>query len=207
MTRLGLEPDDLAWYREMRMLFEESYLSATDPAAQSGKGGGIDRWILGRKPIAEAVDRDGTFLDVGCANGLLMESMVDWARERGHDVEPYGVDLSQRIAALALARYPAWADRIFVANALGWRPARRFDLVRTELEYVPRYRAPELVAHLLDAVVAPKGRLIVCGYGTDVAEDIGATLRRWGYDVAGDAAGRDRDGRVLVRIAWIDRGR
>ncbi len=27
--------------------------------------------------------KDGTFLDLGCANGLLMESVQEWAGERG----------------------------------------------------------------------------------------------------------------------------
>ena len=34
-----------------------------------------------RRPIVSAIDRDGTFLDVGCANGLLMESLATWAGE------------------------------------------------------------------------------------------------------------------------------
>ena len=204
MLALGLEPDDRAWYEEVREWLEGAYLSATDPAAQSGKSGGMERWALGRRPIVEAVDRGGTFLDVGCANGLLMETLTRWAGERGHPIEPYGLDLSERLSSLARARYPRWADRIFVGNALTWHPPRRFDLVRTELEYVPRYRAPELVEHLLREVVAPGGRLVVCAYGTDVAERVGDTLRRWGYAVAGETEGRDDAGRVLVRGAWID---
>ncbi len=204
MTALGLSDDDRAWYDEVRAVLEEGYLGATDPAAQSGKGGGMERWSLGRRPIAGAIDRDGTFLDVGCANGLLMETLTQWALDRGRRIEPYGLELSERIARLARTRYPRWADRVFVGNAATWRPPRRFDLVRTELEYVPRYRAPELVARLLDDAVAPGGRLIVCGYGTDVAERVGATLSRWGYEVAGELAGEDRQGRVLVRVAWVD---
>ena len=204
MTSLGLEPDDREWYAEIGALLEAGYLAAADAPGGSGKSGGMPSWITGRKPIAAAVDRDGTFLDVGCANGLLLESMVEWARERGHRLEPYGLDLSKRIASLARERYPSWADRIFEGNALTWIPPRRFDLVRTELEYVPRYRAPDLVAHLLRAVVAPRGRLIVTGYGTDVAEDVAATLRRWGHRVAGATEGRRADGRVQVRAAWID---
>lgn len=205
MTRLGPDGDDRAWYDEMREWLESAYLSAADEAAGSGKGGGMERWELGRKPIASAVDRSGSFLDVGCANGLLMSSLARWAAERGHRIEPYGLDISERIAETARRRHPEWSHRIFVGNALAWDPPRRFDLVRTELEYVPRYRAPDLVAHLLETVVEPRGRLIVCGYGTDVAEAVGDTLRRWGHAVSGEHEGRDRRGRVLVRVAWTDR--
>lgn len=194
MTRLGLDENDAAWYEEKGALRSQGPLPL-----------GLEGWELGRKPIAEAVDRDATFLDVGCANGLLMESLTAWAAERGHRLEAYGLDLSEKIVALARARYPKWTDRVFTGNALMWSPPRRFDLVRTELEHVPRYRAPELVRRLLDDVVAPGGRLIVCGYGTNVAERVGDTLRRWGYAVSGETEGRDREGRVLVRVAWIDR--
>ena len=49
------------------------------------------RWSRARRVIVDAIDRDGTFLDVGCANGLLMESLSSWAAERGHTIEPYGL--------------------------------------------------------------------------------------------------------------------
>jgi len=39
-------------------------------------------WRLQRGHIVRATDREGTFLDVGCANGLLMESVVEWADHR-----------------------------------------------------------------------------------------------------------------------------
>lgn len=204
MTSLGFDGDDRPWYEEIRGILEEAYLFTDDVAAQSGKGGGLARWETCRSPIAAAIHRSGTFLDVGCANGLLMESVVRWASARGHVIEPYGLDLSERIAALARRRLPQWAGRVFVGNAIDWPSPMRFDFVRTELEYVPRYRAPHLVARLLGAVVARGGRLIVCGYGTDVAERVGETLRRWGFAVAGDHEGRDEAGRVCVRLAWVD---
>jgi 2-polyprenyl-3-methyl-5-hydroxy-6-metoxy-1,4-benzoquinol methylase len=41
-------------------------------------------------PVAiacQAIDRDGSFLDVGCANGHLLESMAAWIRR---EPEPPG---------------------------------------------------------------------------------------------------------------------
>ena len=81
-------------------------------------------------------------------------------------IEPFGLDLSPAVADLARRRLPHWADRIFVGNALTWQPPRRFDFVRTELVYVPAQRQPAFIRRLLDDVVAPEGRLIVCGYGS-----------------------------------------
>jgi hypothetical protein len=64
------------------------------------------------------IDRNGSFLDIGCANRLLMESVVAWAHERGHRVEPFGLDISAKLASRVRRRLPQWRDRIFVGNAL-----------------------------------------------------------------------------------------
>jgi hypothetical protein len=71
--------------------FERAYLSAADPRAQSGFHGSPERWEAARRGIVDAIDRDGTFLDVGCANGLLMESVAEWSL---FVIEPYGIDFA-----------------------------------------------------------------------------------------------------------------
>jgi SAM-dependent methyltransferase len=144
----------------MAAIFGEAYLLGHNPRAQSGFGGDDQRWESARRPISEAIDRDGTFLDVGCASGYLI---VEWT---SHAVEPYGLDLTPAVAELARRRLPQWADRIFVGNALTWRPPMRFDFVRTELVYVPQSRQRDFVGRLVREVVAPGGRLILCGYGS-----------------------------------------
>jgi SAM-dependent methyltransferase len=191
---------------------DEKYLAATDPRGQSGFRGDEARWSRGRRVIADAIDRDGNFLDVGCANGLLMESISLWAGERGHTVEPYGVDASPGLVAIARSRLPeAWSDRLFVGDARTWEPpsGMRFDFVRTELEYAERSERPALVEHLLRRVTAPDGRLIVCTYGKasagiEMVEPVAAPLREWGYAVAGEAEARDFNGVRFTRIAWVD---
>jgi SAM-dependent methyltransferase len=201
---------DAEWYDDMRTLLENAYLAASDPRGQSGFSGDKARWERGRRIIAQAIDRDGAFLDVGCANGLLLETVTTWAGADGHRIEPYGLDISARLAAMARSRLPAWADRIFVGNAMTWRPPRRFDFVRTELEYVPDARRPEYLVRLLRDVVAPGGRLIVCAYGSATRPDrrvtpIGDILRGFDLPVAGEAEAADLNGIVFTRVAWIDR--
>lgn len=147
----------------MAAIFNEAYPAGDNPRAQSGFGGDEVRWEAGRRPIAELIDRDGTFLDVGCANGYLMECIVRWSR---HRVEPYGLELAGTVAKLARQQQPQWAQRIFEGNALSWQPPMRFDFVRVELVYVPEERQKELLQRLVTTVVAPDGRLIVCGYGS-----------------------------------------
>jgi len=201
--------DDDAYYEQTRALLERAYLEAGDPRGGSGFGGDEARWERARRPIVSAIDRDGTFLDVGCANGLFMESLVKWAGEEGYRVEPYGLDLVVSLAALARQRRPRWSDRIFVGNVMDWRVPFRFDFVRTELEYAPPYRRREMVERLLREYLSPGERLILCSYGssrrpTPKAEAVGEILRNWGYITAGEAEGVDTNGVVFTRVVWTD---
>lgn len=171
------ELDDDGWHRAMAAHVVPAYL-AGDVRRGSGHTGTAEDWEYSRGIVAELVDDDRalTFLDIGCANGLLMESIVRW-RPR---VEPYGLEISPELAARARERLPHWADRIFVGNALGWQAPRRFDVVRTGLEYVPPPRRRDLVAHLL----AMTDLLIIGKYNEEVADRaIERDLRTWGFDI------------------------
>ncbi len=126
-----------------------------------------DRWVSLRKPVADCIDRPGTFLDIGCANGYLLECCLAWTAERGIAIDPYGVDVSARLVELAKARLPRHADHIFVAHAFDWIPPRRFDFVRTELVFVPAEYERRFVNHLLAHVVEPDGRLLIANYAED----------------------------------------
>lgn len=203
--------DEEKWYEEMRQLLETAYLAADNPRAQSGFSGDEDRWQLARRVIANAVNRNGTFLDIGCANGLLMETMVERAKEKGFVIEPYGLDISSKLADLARRRLPKWSDRIYVGNAINWEPPMRFDFVRTELVFVPDHRRRDLIDHLIGDVVASRGRLIVCSYGSSRrptpprVEPIDVQLQSWGYRISGLAEATDpANGIVITRVVWID---
>lgn len=200
---------DEAFYRRTRDLLEEAYLGADDPRGGSGFRGDEARWELARRPIASAVNRDGVFLDVGCANGLLMESLVAWGDEGGYKIEPYGLDLIPSLAILARRRLPQWSNRIFVGNVIGWEPPFRFDFVCTNLEYVPHHRRYGMVERLLGDYLVPGGRLILTSYGSSRrpeprAEQAGEILRGWGYEVAGESEAVDANGVVITRVAWTD---
>src|SRR5438093_2823937 len=97
-SREGGDIGDEAWFAGMAEIFETAYLEGDNPRAQSGFGGDAARWEVARRPIADLIDRDGTFLDVGCASGHLLESVVRWS---AHRVEPYGLELSPGLAELA----------------------------------------------------------------------------------------------------------
>jgi hypothetical protein len=132
--------DEDGWHREMAALVVPKYLAAATPWGQSGKSGSDEDWERSRRLLTDALDRPGSFLDVGCASGYLMECVARWT---GGAIEPYGLDIAPELADLARSRLPRWADRIWCANALGCWPPRRFTYIRTGLEYVPAARGQQ----------------------------------------------------------------
>jgi hypothetical protein len=64
-----------AFLRDLKAL-ELAYLKSDDPIEQSSFGGGKERWRAEREPILEAIAASGDLLDVGCANGYLLECLV-----------------------------------------------------------------------------------------------------------------------------------
>jgi len=176
--------------------FERAYLSAEDPRAQSGFHGSAERWEAARHPIVEAIDGPGTFLDVGCANGLLVESVVAWSE---YELEPYGVDFAPGLVELARWRLPQWADRIWVGDAANWMPPFQFDFVHVR---------PEIGS--LERVRGFGRRLIVSSDGSfrrpdsPRAEQVADCLRRAGLDVAGELYRSSDEHQVEVAVAWVD---
>ncbi|MGD0241366.1 MAG: class I SAM-dependent methyltransferase [Streptosporangiaceae bacterium] len=200
------------FYADNRRTLAPAYLRGATPQEGSGFGGDTGEWRQARWHITEAIEGDGTFLDVGCANGLLMESVAAWCAERGLAVAPYGVDISPKLAELARRRLPRWADRVWAGNAVDWRPpgGRRFDYVHILLDCVPRSRRADLIRHHLTRTVAPgTGRLLVSDYAADPAAGhpaAPATVRDLGFRCAGQTSGGDRPGRVPLPTAWLTAG-
>ena len=212
----ALEAGDITeaqWHSGVADLIVPAYLAGENPRAQSGSDGSVADWTYKRGLIADAVNRSGSFLDVGCASGYLMETMHEWCGERGYAIEPYGLDISPELADLARRRLPQWEDRIFVGNAIDWTPPQRFDFVRTGLDYVPPRRRRDLVQRLLADVVAPGGRLIIGTHNeerdetrTEPSETERVAL--WVFQIAGRTERPHlSDSRLVYRVVWIDRPR
>lgn len=202
--------DDTEVYEQTLRLVEPSYLGGANPRAGSGFGGDAADWRAARSTICDAIEADGTFLDVGCANGYLMESVAAWSKEKGLTVEPYGLDLSAGLVAEARRRLPHWQDRIWVGNAIDWVSpgARRFDVVHTLADCVPEHAVRALLTHLLRHSVADGARLLVSSYVDISATRLhaAAIVRRLGFDVAGETRPAVRpDGRTQAPSVWIDR--
>jgi SAM-dependent methyltransferase len=200
------EIDEEDWHRAMAELVVPAYLAGDNPRAQSGHSGDAARWEGARRLILDAVDADGSFLDIGCANGHLMECLHAWAAEDGIDLDPWGIDISRELVGLARERLPRWRDQLFVGNALDWQPPRRFAFVRTSVGYVPPHRRPDFLHHLLADVAEPGGRLIVGVFNEEIPHRaLETAVSSWGLGITGRAERSHPDTEELVRRAfWID---
>ncbi|NND03336.1 MAG: methyltransferase domain-containing protein [Acidimicrobiia bacterium] len=190
------QPDD-DFIEEMRAL-ESSYLEHEDPIRRSGFGGGPIRWESERRPLTHGIDRSGSFLDVGCANGWLALCVRDWCRERGLEIESFGVDIGSELVAEAADRLSdTWA-----ADAWRWVPPRRFTFVYSLLDLSPT----DLIGNWLSRLaswVEPGGRLIIGSYGSvsrGVAPaDVALAMRTAGLIVVGETSAADH---TVTGFAW-----
>lgn len=194
------EIDEAGWHGEIRRLIVPAYLAAATPWAGSGKSGSAEDWEHARSHIAHALDRDGSFLDIGCANGYLLECLPRWTT---HAIDRYGLDIAPELVDLARNRLPELADRLWVGNAMDWDPPHRFTYVRTGLEYVPRPRRRELVERLLGWC----DRLIIGVFNEEAqARPTEEFLGSWGHTIAGrsERSNLNKPG-MEYRVLWIER--
>jgi diadenosine tetraphosphate (Ap4A) HIT family hydrolase/SAM-dependent methyltransferase len=193
------EIDEATWHAEMARLIVPAYLAAPTPWQGSGKSGTAADWEYARSHIAHAIDRDGSFLDVGCASGYLLECLPRWTP---YALDRYGLDIAPEMVAVARGRLPELAGRLDVGNVLDWSPPRRFTFVRTGLEYVPRHRRRELVERLLGWCE----RLIIGVFSEELeARPTEELLTSWGLRVAGRSERINRrKPAVDYRVLWID---
>lgn len=192
-------PDE-AFLAKMRDL-EAAYLQHEDPIRRSGFGGGRERWEAERRPLTQAIDGDGSFLDVGCANGWLAKCVTDWTSEFGLVIEPFGVDLGGTLIADAKRLLKdAWA-----ADAWSWVPPRRFTYVYSLLDLAPEHLRLDWIRRL-SAWVEPAGRVIVASYGSKSRgiepEVVSRAVADAGFVVVGEAAGGTGP---ITRFAWAQR--
>ncbi|MBM3265311.1 MAG: hypothetical protein FJY97_18075 [candidate division Zixibacteria bacterium] len=193
-TRLDRVTDALA----------SAYLIKDDPRWGSGFDGDAELWRQARELVVDAVARDGTFLDVGCPNGHLMECVAVWAAERGYRLVVYGLEHSTALARTARRRVPAWSDQIFEGDVRFFQSPRRFDYVRTGLEYVPAGQRAWLIERLLRDVVSPDGRLIVGPTSGGDFEEAKAKFETAGCPDPAISSVTDRLGKTH-HVLWVER--
>ncbi len=209
-----MNQEELAqWFDANKTLLETAYLNGQHPWQQSGVGLHSQRtakdWETLHRPIADCIDRSGSFLDIGCANGYLLECMLHWVSERDLIIDPYGLDLSEKLIELAKDRLPHFAYHFYVGNAWHWTPPQTFDYVRTELVYVPTELHQQFVSLLLERYLHPNGwDLLIAEYrGRQQAEPaitIDSYLASMGFAVKDVKLGM-LDGVEQTRVAVVEK--
>lgn len=194
-----------AWDRRTAQL-ERAYLAAgAGPGGSGSSETSEGAWRAKRQHLCVPMDGDGTWLDVGCANGHLLATLPAWCAERAISIEPYGLELLPAVAELARSLQPELADRIWTGSVMTWKPPRRFTYVTALDDQVPPGRLADLVARLLAEFVEAGGRLIVSSY-TDsdgVPRPLFDDLSDAGYPPDGQIR-IDRPRRHPLLSAWID---
>lgn len=87
---------------------------------------------------------------------------------------------------------------------MDWRPPRRFDMVRTGLEYVPRPERGAFLDHLWACAVAPGGRQVVgvCSEEWD-RDDLADEVRGLGHRIAGRVTAPHRHPVLAYKALWL----
>lgn len=196
-----------AWCLAQTENIYSTYLESSEPWRQSGFSGPEERWVACRKPIADCIIKSGSFLDIGCANGYLLESVLHWTRERGIEIDPYGIDISEPLLAVARGRLSEYKENIHLGNGFTWHPKMRFDYVRTELCYVPNSYRKAFLNRLVTLFLKIEGSLLVAEYHSENDPPMrweSKTLKEMGFRVPEIKSGVWKQ-KELTRISALPR--
>ncbi len=204
-----VSPKQQQWFMSLKSELEEAYLQHNEPWKQSGFSGPEERWVACRKPIADCIEKSGSFLDIGCANGYLLECILKWTAERNLKVIPYGLDLSDKLVELAKKRLPQFKNNIYVGNGWTWQNHVRFNYVRTEVVYVPDELQRQYIERIMDKYLTNEGRLLIADYRSrkDPADKpwFDVTLKKWKLKIEKYVSGI-YDNKELTRVMVITKG-
>jgi hypothetical protein len=194
------------WDQRTTGLLENAYLDAgAGPRGSGSSSESEGDWRAKRQHLAVAMDANGSWLDVGCANGHLLVTLPAWAGERGVVIDANGLELMPRVADLARRLCPQLADRIWTGSVMTWSPPCRFRYVTTPDDVVPRDALGALVDRLRAVFVEPGGRIIVSSYTNrgDQPRPLFRDLADCGHPPSGIIQ-IERPNRAPLLTAWID---
>lgn len=197
------------WYEINKVYFTNLYLSQDNPRAQSGHSGNEFHYIYSHMQILDAIYKNGTFCDIGCANGHLMEMVHQWATGFGFDLQMFGVDISEGLIEFAQTRLPQWHDNFFVGNAHFWKPENKFDYIHMRAETVesPHVDAKYIIfTHYMGNYLNDGGRLIIGPYWYKNEDNILQQILNWGISPTGYSEKTDyRKSNKMKKVMWFEK--
>lgn len=114
-----------------------------DPSGADMRGchfqGSYEQWKLARDGFVPYVRDANDVLDIGCANGFLLKSLIEWS-ERAFT--PWGIDIREHSIEAARTMFPDHAGNFSVTDMAdpAWTE-RRFDVVLAPFFEFPEYLA------------------------------------------------------------------
>jgi SAM-dependent methyltransferase len=197
---------DEKWFNSLKKDLEESYLKKyTEPWKQAGFLSTEEAWMAARKPIADCLQKSGTFLDIGCANGFLIESILNWT---SHDITPYGIDLSAKLIEAAKTRLPKYSNNLFVGSAPYWTNPVKFDYARTDLGYAMEEFQEQYLHKLFTNYLVEGGHLLVTEYRVKKHPFkepwLNEKIQKWDFTIVDQKSGFF-EGKELARVLVLSR--
>ncbi len=91
--------------QKLRSLVEGSHVYNNDETCTPKEM--WQEWERARRFITLAINKDGSFLDYGSANGLLLKSLQVWSP---YKIDPYGLDIDKKAIEKAKELFPNQTD-------------------------------------------------------------------------------------------------
>ena len=105
---------------------ESSRLLQGDLEGSCFTRGAYHDWYRARRFVADLLCTSGPVLDIGCANGYLLECLQLWS---GLSIVPYGLDIRADAIAAARSRFPDHAGRFLCADARSLEAQKWFRML------------------------------------------------------------------------------
>lgn len=169
--------------------YQDAYLCKQSPLERSGFAHDLDSFLNLRSPILIAMgEKEGRFLDLGCANGVLIELL---SKNEGVRREYFGIDFVPELIEEANSRL---GEICHVADLHNYVNTTGFEFVRFELCYAREHKMKYLVEHVIESMLCDDGVALICNYseehpqvaktvfeGYPAIESLQSTLTELGY--------------------------
>ena len=186
----------------LRELMEGSYALAD----VWNKDEAMEGWEHGRRFIAQAINKDGSFLDYGCANGFLLRSLQEWSPSK---INVYGMDIDPKAVKDGQQLFPSIQNHFTTPEELNNNPEypREFDMVYWNVwddwDFKDPHRGQEDLLKKLLKATNKGARLIPGFYNTREANSKTIEqLQKLGYKFSGILE-NPSGGQEM--IAWMDK--
>ena len=164
-------------------------------------------WKEKKQLITKAINKDGNILDIGCANGFLLRSLIEWSKFK---LTPYGIDVEMNLIEDAKKLLPEYSKNFMTCslrnleNVCGKDLPKDFDFVYWNVwdNFTFENQADLDGLKKLFCVVKNGGRLILGFYDVDKNRRLDKinSIKKQGYEIKGKI-----DSRYTETIVWIDK--